>query len=68
MGLFSRKQDTFVDPSTVSPDDAIRLAREAMANTRTFENTSGQRRKISAEQRASMHSIFDRVEAARAKG
>jgi len=67
MGLLSRhKQDAWVDPATVSPDDALRHAREATAKTGAYWNGSG-RRRVSPEQRAQMDAIFNCIEAARGR-
>ena len=67
MGLFGKRKDDTPDPTVISADEALKLAREGMAKSGTYFNSSGQRRKLSAEQRAQMDGMFDRLEAAHAK-
>jgi hypothetical protein len=67
MGLFGRRKDEWVDPTQISPEEALRLAREGMAKTGTYVDGHGRRRKVSAEQRAQMEAVFDQIEAAQAR-
>jgi hypothetical protein len=64
MGLFGRRKDEWVDPTQISPQEALRLAREGMAATGTYVDEHGRRRKVGAAQRAQMESVFDKLEAA----
>ena len=65
MALFRRRKDEWIDPTQVSPEESLRIAREGMAKTKTYIDEHGRRRKMSAEQRAQMEAIFDKLEAAR---
>jgi hypothetical protein len=67
MGLFGRKKATAADPSQMSPEDALRLAREGLAKTNTYFNGANQRRRLTDEQRAQMEAVFDKLEAANAR-
>ena len=67
MGLFGRRKDQWVDPTQISPEEALRRAREGMAKTGTYVDSHGRRRKVSAEQRAQMDAVFDKIEAAQAR-
>jgi hypothetical protein len=67
MGLFGRRKDHVGDPSQMSPEEALKLAREGLAKTKTGFNTADQRRKVSPERLAQMEATFDKIEAARAR-
>ena len=67
MALFGKRKDQAPDPTKMSAEEALKLAREGMAKTGTYFNSSGQRRKMSDAQRAQMDAMFDKLEAANAR-
>jgi hypothetical protein len=59
VGLFNRKPKLHPPPPGAAPEAHLRFAREALAQTGTYEDEHGRRRKLTPEMRAELEGGLD---------